>query len=770
MVAALGPAKGNRMKLDHIVMRESSETTTTTATTTTAENITTTTQKNVVSDQLGVTNNSASDGDTLFVAGIGNAFAIIALVVIFSALRLTYPTFYSRIDPASMPFRPSSDFFAWFPASFALPVDQVIDCCGLDTGMFIEFCNFGMRVGFYLGVPLMVVLLPTYYIVGSEKQNWVQQYSIHNLEYHDDAFFYLGFVVWFVVIAVDTMIWKEQRKFIERRIRWLTRLPKPRATTLLVTDIPSEYRSDELLKAYYSQIFPGDAIEYTYVVKNTGRLPALLQELKVVERRILELTHQEQENSAPSNARDLTAKDIEYHRNVRRDLRSQAEAERKDVLAMCETYGAKVNGSEGFVTFKSRRDSEMALRMQLEADACVFQMQAPPDPIDVRYADMLVEPETRMSWHFVGYLCVVCLFFAFIPIVTIISAFINLEALDDIQFVHWILENSPIIEGIVEGMLASLAISITLGSLPGALMSIYENFFALRSSRSAQLYVQQSYFWFQVVFVLLITCLGASLWDSAQDIFAKGLFDILEDVGDKLPETSSFYMYYMILQTSLNVVQLTRYSVLVQFLALSLLLGDKDAKVFVEPGSQGFNGMGARNARLTFILVIGLVFCTITPLILVTTFVFFLVCRVVYGYLLVFAEELQVDLGGVLWVQQLKSFQQCIIFFVVTMAGFLFSRGPGSAPGVIAATSGVYAVWSHYKFRTDLLWETLPFRVVSELPPPEQEYDLRPAIPRVNTSKLLAPDLSPSSSGSEAVQSPRPPPAEYIQPELQHID
>merc|ERR1740138_683466 len=102
---------------------------------------------------------------------------------------------------------------------------------------------------------------------------------------------------------------------------------------------------------------------------------------------------------------------------------------------------------------------------------------------------------------------------------------------------------------------------------------------------------------------------------------------------------------------------------------------NKIAHDLAEPEDQDYYGMGSRSARFTIMLVISIVFCTLSPLMLVLAFINFAFCRIAYGYLFNFAEIVKADLGGPFFVSQLKHIQQCLFIYITLMAGVLFYRG-----------------------------------------------------------------------------------------------
>jgi len=336
-------------------------------------------------------------------------------------------------------------------------------------------------------------------------------------------------------------------------------------------------------------------------------------------------------------------------------------------------------------------------------------MSTPPDPADVTYADLYADPNRAYAKSLVGYGCVVGLFFSFTPFVLAITELINLAALrKHLSIVDKLVIAFPMSESILEGVLASAALTLFMSFLPTFLSLIFTHFFHLKAGMWLQHRIQIWYFWFQVVFVLLITAVGSSLGDTIMALVNHPalIFDLL---ANRLPTSTHFYLNFMVMQWVTHAMNLTRYINFMKFKAFSAILDEDQAKELSEPEDQDYYGMGGRSARFTLNLVIALVYCSLCPLITVVTGINFLICRVVYTYLLVFAESRKPDLGGHFWVTQLVHVQYGLLLYVALMVGVLTSRGATHGPAIVTAPALFYVFRSLQRFHTQYEWEYMPF-------------------------------------------------------------
>ena len=115
----------------------------------------------IVQDQLGVKANSATDSEALRASlffNVGLICAYLALFVVFQRWKPVVFLHNTAIQKAPEPY-PS-----WF--GMWLSSEEVEEHAGLDSALMVEFCNLGMKICVYLGLPLTAVCLPVYYVMG----------------------------------------------------------------------------------------------------------------------------------------------------------------------------------------------------------------------------------------------------------------------------------------------------------------------------------------------------------------------------------------------------------------------------------------------------------------------------------------------------------------------------------------------------------------------------------------------------------------------------
>ncbi|KAN0089694.1 DUF221 domain containing protein [Hyaloscypha variabilis] len=116
----------------------------------------------------------------------------------------------------------------------------------------------------------------------------------------------------------------------------------------------------------------------------------------------------------------------------------------------------------------------------------------------------------------------------------------------EVHFLHWILLLPKIILGLISGLLPSVALSLLMSTVPFILRACARQSGIPTESR-VELFVQSSYFVFQVVQVFLVTTLTSAASAAITQII-KDPLSARTLLSTNLPTASNFYISYFILQ------------------------------------------------------------------------------------------------------------------------------------------------------------------------------------------------------------------------------
>jgi len=692
----------------------------------------------------GVAMNGAGDLSAFLSAIITNIIMVVVCTSIAAFLRLRYPWTYEgniKSGKVIMPeAAPEQTFMGWAYASMALTRDDVIKAAGLDHWLLLEFTHLSMKILSVLAIPNLLILGPCHMFLGGNRagDDKLSYLGMANVVDGSNLYWIHCVVVWLSVWTVQHHIYAAMHEFMHLRFDWLKEMPDPRSQTILVENIQEEHRSDEKLKQYFETMLRGDdaggeeIVESAYVIKDTQHT-LLVTTTKHAEycERLDEAKAKKEQDGGES---PLIYKEgemwgekvdaITYYESRITELETEAEKERQRILDVVKTgdLDAMYTGN-GFVTFKHRRECEISMQLKYTPDEDTFIVSVPPDPSDVVYTDLMVDESREAASETIGWACIAGLFFGYMPIIIGISSVASLSTLSaHIALFRMIVDEHPGIAAVWDGLVGAIALTLMVSFLPTFLVLIFDTFFALKARAWLQHKVQIWYYYFNLVFILLVTAVGSSLL-STVDSLLEDPTSIFQLLATTLPTASHFYLNLYPAQWATQSMEFMRYVCLTKWIAFNRLLGDEEkARDKAEPEDQDYYGKGSRSARFTIFLVIATTFCTLSPLMIVLAFIHFALCRLWYGWMFVFAEIPKADLGGAFWHSKLKHVQQGMFIYIVLMAGVLYYRGtdektgegPGSTPGFIAGASLLYMYRSYTRFDRHFHWEMLPFEDIRD--------------------------------------------------------
>eukprot|EP00933_Yihiella_yeosuensis_P059255 TRINITY_DN6029_c2_g3_i1.p1 TRINITY_DN6029_c2_g3~~TRINITY_DN6029_c2_g3_i1.p1 ORF type:complete len:779 (+),score=136.30 TRINITY_DN6029_c2_g3_i1:119-2455(+) len=659
------------------------------------------------SDLIGVAANQAGDIFALLTALKTHIVTCLVCSIVFLILRKKYPGMYQNNaeDDEKLkraPLKLSDSFLAPASMSPKISIDDVVESVGLDHGMLIQFSHLGMQMMLALGLPALCILMPLYSLAGggAAKDDVLSWYGFANVEEGSWLCWVVAIYVWYVVIVVQALIFRtHENSFIPRRHQWLIEMPMPRANTVMVESIPEDYGSDKKLSDFFNQVFGDSSVKEVHFVKDTRTLLAAVQNRDDLNQELHEAEFKwEQHGSVDEEKKAQLIESVKKAEEEVEKLRHQIDSSDEGI------------SNTAFVTFSDRQHSVVAASMKYSADDDEFVVSIPPDPSDVVYADLQSDWRLAEGRELFGYALIAGLFFGFVPIVAGISSITSQQAMvRNFPFMRGFLKPGSGFATFWDGIMGSAGLTLFMSFLPTFLVIIFSSCFINRADAWKQHLLQQWYFYFLVVFVLLVTAVGDSLFLEAKYL-AEHPLDVFTTLAATLPSSTHFYLNYVTMQWSSHALNMLRYINLFKYLMYKQVCSQERSREMAEPEDQDFYGMGSRSARHTLILIIGIVLCTLSPLITGLVFVNFFWTRTIYAYLFLYAETKKADLGGVFWSTQMRHVQQGVCIYIVLMVGVLLQRAMSVWPAVLAASSFAFWIPSYTRFVRKFHLTSIPLK------------------------------------------------------------
>eukprot|EP00931_Biecheleriopsis_adriatica_P091309 TRINITY_DN651_c0_g1_i4.p1 TRINITY_DN651_c0_g1~~TRINITY_DN651_c0_g1_i4.p1 ORF type:complete len:592 (+),score=120.03 TRINITY_DN651_c0_g1_i4:245-1777(+) len=386
---------------------------------------------------------------------------------------------------------------------------------------------------------------------------------------------------------------------------------------------------------------------------------------------------------------------IEHWTEKTKEIWEQVKTHQQHVQASSKAGVGGINGHTAFVTFSSRKEVRVAESVPFTAQKDEWIISMPPDPDDIIWSDLKLPDEKKATKRFIGYAMVAGIYFVFTPFcvgITNIATSINLGPLQT----FW------------EAFAPTLGLLIFLSFVPSVLLLVFQFMFNYKTNVANQEQLQKYYFYFQFFFVVLVTVVGSDFEEFLQDLISDPLnFPFV--LADKMPSATHYYLNFLVAQWMTQGMGLTRYMQVSKFVAFRKLWDDDAAREMAEPEDQDYYGIGSRMSRFSSALSIVIIFGLISPLMGFFGWVLFFICRIFYGYLLVYAETKKPDNGGYFLVNAFQQTYFSLMTLVTLMIGIFGARAPTMIPITLATASWFYVIWGWNRFNTIYEWETIPW-------------------------------------------------------------
>lgn len=706
-------------------------------------------------DMTGAHTNGASDMAATIKAVQFTAFMVIACVGVFSLLLHRFPAVFAHraleefAQDGTTLAMPSSNPISWAARAAEVDDEEAMKLSGLDAVMLGKFLALCRKVLMIVCPTIVFVLVPCHYFFGSRtirdskggvaELDTFSRFGIGAVtstwDFVDDTsvdvsdqevanrvlcWIHAG-LIFFVCGVTIHYINQGHEEFLKLRGKWLETMGPPRSTTLLVEGIPPEQRSDQSLYRYFVKLFSEKAVHRAYVIRRTWSLRRHLSQLERLEERLASC---EAAWEASGRSEDTYFDMAGWAGGARGEavlvkLRKEvAEArvslkEERERVAQAEKHPDNaVSSTSGFVTFTSRRWARLASREQLRADPSQMKLSQAPAVDDVRYDDLATDQSSQASSVLLEVLLTAMVFIMWVPITGLIASATSLQDLKGYRALSFLNDLPDTFQHILEGVCAQLALKIVLAILPMVLMIII-NLNFLKCDNQAQLRMQNRYFMFLVVFVVLVSALSQTLLHTLKQIIADPRNVTL--LLAKLPDSAHFYINYIVTAMFTLSMALLRISPFAKFVLFKTEEQTAaDVRKDTEPEDQDGDGMGARFAKVTHMMTITLVFCHASPSITLAALAWFTLAGYVYRWLTLYSETKKPDLGGAFYDQAIKHLFYSLLMYCFIMFTIMLNAPWGPAGPALAALAACGYVWSSYDQYCSLAWEQMPFEKLVE--------------------------------------------------------
>lgn len=269
--------------------------------------------------------------------------------------------------------------------------------------------------------------------------------------------------------------------------------------------------------------------------------------------------------------------------------------------------------------------------------------------------------------------------FTFMIPIAAVQALIEIDQLEKVAIIKDIVDIT-IVRSILTAILPGLVLKIFLALLP-ALLQFMNKLQGMVSESQIDFGVSKKYFIFQVLTVFFGSFIAGSLLAQVERL-REDPDEIIKILGTSAPQTASFFCTFILVEAFLDTpIGLLRLPGFVIYYILTFLAATERAKARLWQEQTMTYGDVLPNH--TLVILLGVVFAAINPIITLTALVYFVTNIIVWRYQLLYVYKEEYQSGGKLWMQVFDQILAGLIIMQIMMIGLLGVKKFPFAPVVI---------------------------------------------------------------------------------------
>eukprot|EP01118_Nematostelium_gracile_P013033 TRINITY_DN4864_c0_g1_i1.p1 TRINITY_DN4864_c0_g1~~TRINITY_DN4864_c0_g1_i1.p1 ORF type:complete len:792 (+),score=167.24 TRINITY_DN4864_c0_g1_i1:74-2377(+) len=620
--------------------------------------------------------------------------AMITCFLIFCFVRKKYSYFYLpkiHSGEKDAPIDPQG-FFSWILYVIAYDDSKLLQKVGLDAILYLYFLKYSTILFFGIAIISNVIILPLNIVNGHSAKatsylSQMDRYSMANIPngsqrlwVHLLSVFVFSFGVYFVVYRLYKQ-WQET--FLADNT--LKKQDHFQSRTVFVEGLPKYCKSDADLNQLFIRMFGRDRVVHTIMLPyNIWQIQKLQEKRKkkifkwkravdyFKETKGKRLTHRVSLLDAARHSSNSELDDMDTYKKEIAKLEKQIRQLQQEYFSNAETM---ISSGSGFVTFDCVSTAMMCSQTLLHIETHKLQCKLAPTIEEIDWDWFARSPFEKYARQGSVYTLMVILFITWSIPVTAISAWANLDKLDTTIFhdlVQWV-SSIPVIRGVVQGVLPSMALSGFIVILPYLLkLILVPHKYLLHSQYDRG--VLRAFWLFLTMNVFMVSILVNSTFGVVSNIL-QNPNTALTILGESVPKQSLYFANYVIIEGMIGYTLffMCRLDdvILYQIKTRFLLKTNREKEEAIKPLPFDFP---VQYSRELFIFCIGMSYSTMSPLILPFVWMYFFLAYLSarHNFIYVFTP----NYGGLRMTRlAINRMIAAVFIFQVAMMGTLGIKG-----------------------------------------------------------------------------------------------
>ncbi|XP_021293688.1 calcium permeable stress-gated cation channel 1-like [Herrania umbratica] len=666
----------------------------------------------------------ATLGDIGVAAGI-NLLSAFVFFLAFAILRLQpfndrvyFPKWYLkglRSSPSrsgafvrkfvNLDFRSYLRFLNWMPEALKMPEPELIEHAGLDSAVYLRIYLIGLKIFVPIAFLAWAVLVPVNYTnktlelqLKNVTSSNIDKLSISNIPVRSDR-------LWtHIVMAYAFTFWtfyvllKEYETVAAMRLQFLaSEKRRPDQFTVLVRNVPPD--PDESVSESVEHFFlvnHPDTYLTHQVVCNANKLAKLVKKRKSKQNWLDYYQLKYSRNSAKRpfmktgflGLRGEKVDAIDHHiseiEKLSKEIAEERERVKKDPRCIMPA---------AFVSFKSRWGAAVCAQTQQSRNPTLWLTEWASEPRDVFWQNLAIPYVSLAVRRLIMAVAFFFLTFFFMIPIASVQALASIEGLEKAApFLRPLIE-IKFIKSVIQGFLPGIVLKLFLIFLPTILM-IMSKFEGFTSISSLERRSATRYYLFNLVNVFLGSVIAGSALEQLNTFIKQSANEIPKTIGVAVPMRATFFITYIMVDGWAGIaaeILMLKPLIIYHLKNFLLVKTEKDREEAMDPGSLGFN-TGEPRIQLYFLL--GMVYATITPVLLPFIIVFFGLAYVVFRHQIINVYNQEYESAAAFWPDVHGRIIIALLISQIALIGLLSTmHAAQSTPFLIALA--VLTIWFH---------------------------------------------------------------------------
>ncbi|XP_031262306.1 calcium permeable stress-gated cation channel 1-like isoform X2 [Pistacia vera] len=596
-------------------------------------------------------------------------------------------------------------FLNWMPAACMMPERELIEHAGLDSAVYLRIYLMGLKIFVPITFLACTVLAPVNFTnstlckaAKNLTSSDIDKLSTSNIPPESERFWAHTVLAYVFTFWTCYVLMKEYEKVAAMRLQFLSaEKRRPDQFTVLVRNVPPDPDESvsELVEHFFLVNHQDHYLTHQLVI-NANKLAKLVKKKKKMQNWQVYYQNKYERNNSKrpvmkTGFLGLCGKRvdaIDHHTSEIKKLSGKIADERKRVVSDPQSIMPAA-----FVSFKTRWGAAVCAQTQQTRDPTMWLTEWAPEPRDVYWKNMAIPyVSLRIRRLIIGAAFFFLTLFFMIPI-AFVQSLASIEGIEKAAPFLKRLVETKFIKSVIQGFLPGIVLKLFLIFLQMILMimSKYEGFVSLSSleRRSAS-----RYYIFKLVNVLLGSVINGNAFEQLNSFIKQSANEIPKTVGVAIPIKATFFITYVMVDgwagIALEILRLQ--PLIIYHLKNSFLVKtERDREEAMDPGSMGFH---TGEPRIQFYFLLGLVYATVTPLLLPFIIVFFVLAYVVFHHQIINVYNQEYESGAAFWPDVHERVIAALVISQLLLMGLLSTKEAAqSTPFLIALP--ILTIWFH---------------------------------------------------------------------------